>query len=331
MGSKRFPFFPLAVIGVVSLFIGILSLFVSPNGTADKFPTKPVQVVIPFPPGNTDNLLRPFVEKMGEFLGQPVSLVYKPGASGAVGARFVADGKPDGHTILGSPNIVVVDVPSNNKEVGYTWESFAPVTALVEGGALLAVQSSSPWKTLQELVEDSKKNPGTITYTIVAFGLERLVLEALNKEAGVKWTYIPSQGSGPAVTALLGGHVKLAATGTGPALAHIKSGTLRPLAVFGAERLKALPEVPTLKESGFNFSRSYSYGLLAPKGTPKEVVNALHAAAKKAAEKYDEQISTRLTTFGAEIKLLGPEEYAAYLKTDHDSFSEILKTIKKTP
>ncbi|MGA2957573.1 MAG: tripartite tricarboxylate transporter substrate-binding protein, partial [Thermodesulfobacteriota bacterium] len=130
-----------------------------------KFPTKPIQVIIPFQPGDTDNLLRPFVEKMPEYLGQPVTLVYKPGAAGAVGAGFVAASKPDGYLLVGSSQSSIVVVPITQKDVGYTWKSFAPVCCLVDASSLLVVQTSSPWKTLKDLVESAKQSPGKITYS----------------------------------------------------------------------------------------------------------------------------------------------------------------------
>ena len=143
----------------------------------------------------------------------------------------------------------------------------------------------------------------------------------------MKWNHIPFQGSGPAITALLGGHVDMASTAIAPAQSHIKAGTLRALAVFGDTRLKAYPDVPTLKELGYNVGSPVLYGISAPKGTPKEVVDAIYAAAKKAVDKYNEQIAATLTLFGAEIKLLGPQEYAAYLKTQNQLFSAAIKTL----
>ena len=313
----------------IAAAVGVLGLCAAPSVAADKFPTKPIQVIIPFQPGDTDNLLRPFIDKMGEFLGQPLSLVYKPGAAGAVGAGFVAASKPDGHLMVGTSHSSIVVVPLTTKEVGYTLESFAPVACLVESGSLLVVPASSPWKTMKDLVEDSKKSPGKISYTSSGtFGVNHLIPEAFTKEAGIKWTHIPSQGSGPAITAVLGGHVNLASTAIAPALPHIQAGTLRPLAAYGVRRIKAFPDVPTLTELGYSVASPSYYGILAPKGTPKEVVNAIYAAAKKSVEKYNEQISARLAPFGVEIKLLGPEEYAAYLKSQNELFAGVLKTLK---
>ena len=198
MQIKQWLTFPAAAAALVS------ALAAAP-AAADTFPTKRIQLVIPFAPGDTDSMLRPFAEKMGEFLGQPVVLNYKPGAGGGVGAGFVATSKPDGYTLVGSSPGSIVVVPLANKEVRYTPDSFTPVAALVEGGLMLVVASSSPWHNVKELVEHSKKNPGTITYTSSgAMGITHLLAEIFSKEAGVKWSHIPYQGSAPGDHGLAG-------------------------------------------------------------------------------------------------------------------------------
>lgn len=295
-----------------------------------KFPTKPIQVIIPFQPGDTDNLLRPFVEKMHEYLGQPLNLVYKPGAAGSVGAGFVAAAKPDGYTLVGSSQSSIVIVPLTHKEVGYTWESFAPVSCLVDVAALLAVQSTAPWKDLKELVEEARKSPGNITYSSSGtYGITHLIVEAFSREAGINFNYIPSQGSGPTVTAVLGGHVHAASTALAPALPHIKAGTLRPIAVYSSKRMKALPNVPTLLELGYSISAPGIYGLLAPKETPKEVIETIHLAAKRVVEDHRAFIIERLDRLGAQIGFAGPEEYKSWLKNQHNIFDKVLKDLKK--
>lgn len=304
-----------------------LALAVTP-ARAQKFPDHAIQLVIPFAPGDTDAMLRPFADKMGEFLGQPVVLNYKPGAGGGVGAGFVATSKPDGYTLVGtSPGSIVV-VPLANKDIKYTPESFTPIASLAEGGLMLVVQSSSPWKNMKELVEHSKKNPGQITFSSSgAMGITHLLAEIFAKEAAVQWRHIPYQGSGPAITALLGGHVAMSATAIAPAQSHIKAGTLRPMAVFGDARLKAFPDVPTIKELGYNVGSPTLYGMSAPRGTPREVVDALHAAARKVYEKYGSEIAASLAVLGAEPRLLGPDEYAAYLKNQNQLFTAGIKAI----
>ena len=308
--------------------IGALAVAGAQIAAAETFPSKPIQLVIPFAPGDTDAMLRPFADKMGEFLGQPVVLNYKPGAGGGVGAGSVAASKADGYTLVGSSPGSIVVVPLANKDVKYTPDSFTPIASLAEGGLMLVVNSSAPWKTMKELVEHSKKNPDQVTFSSSgAMGITHLLAEIFAKEAGVQWRHIPYQGSGPAITALLGGHVSMSATAIAPAQAHMKAGTLRPMAVFGNTRLKAFPDVPTLKELGYNVGSPTLYGISAPKGTPREVVDALFSAAKKVNEKYGDSIASSLALLGAETRLLGPDEYAAYLKTQNQLFTAGIKTI----
>ena len=298
---------------------------------ADDFPVKPVQVVIPFAPGDTDNMLRPFIDKMGEFLGQPVVMVYKPGAGGGIGAGQVASSKPDGYTLVGTSQGSIVVVPTFNKDIKYSTDSFTPIASLSEGGFMLLVSASSPWKNLQDLIDYSKQNPGKINYTTSgAMGVTHLLAEIFADEANVKWTHIPEKGSGPAITALLGGHVEMASSAVAPALAHIRNGTLRPLATFGEVRLKAFPDVPTFKELGFKIASPGYYGILAPKDTPPEIVKAIYQSASKAVEKYNVQISENLGTLGAQIQLLGPKEYTDYLNSQRVLFSNAQKNLKLT-
>ena len=307
---------------------GALALAAWPARAADNFPSKPIQLVIPFAPGDTDNMLRAFVEKMGEFLGQPVVMNYKPGAGGGVGAGFVANSKPDGYTWVGTTPGSIVVVPLANKDVKYTPESFMPIASMSEGGMMLVINASSPWKNLKELVDYSKKNPDTITFSSSgALGITHLLAEIFANEAAVKWRHIPYQGSGPAITALLGNHVTMATTAIAPASAHITAGTLRPMAIFGDKRLKAFPDVPTLKELGYSVGSPALYGISAPKGTPREVVDVIFAAAKKVNEKYGDSIAANLSLLGAETRLLGPDEYAAYLQSQKKLFSAGIKAI----
>ncbi|MBC7733828.1 MAG: tripartite tricarboxylate transporter substrate binding protein, partial [Bacteriovorax sp.] len=270
---------------------------IAPSALAqDKFPVRPIQLVIPFAPGDTDNMLRPITDKMGEFLNQPLVMNYKPGAGGGVGAGQVATSKADGYTLVGtSPGSIVV-VPLANKDIHYTTDSFTPIAALSEGVMMLVVPATSPWKSVKDVVDYSKKNPGKVTFSSSgSMGITHLLAEIFTKDAGVRWNHIPYPGSAPAITAVLGGHVDMASTAIGPAQPHIKAGSLRPLAVFGDTRVKAYPEVPTLKELGYKVGSPTLYGISAPKGTPREVVDALYAAVKKAADKYNEQISTSLS------------------------------------
>src|SRR5690606_25709208 len=239
----------------ISVFVAAAITSVAAMGAqaSTSYPNKQLQVVIPFQPGDTDNMLRPFLDRMHEFLGQHVVLNYPPGAGGGIGAGAVAAATPDGYTLVGtSPGSIVV-VPLANKDIKYSPDDFAPVASLAAGGLMLVAPTNSKFKSLNDLIEASKAAPDTITFTSSgAMGITHLLAEAFTDTAGVQWRHIPYQGSAPAITALLGGHVDLASTAIAPAQAHIQAGTLTPLAVFGEERLKAYPDVPTLKELGYD-------------------------------------------------------------------------------
>jgi tripartite-type tricarboxylate transporter receptor subunit TctC len=294
-----------------------------------KFPTKPINVIIPFQPGDTDNNLRPFTDKMAQYLGQPVNFVYKPGASGAVGAGFVAAAEPDGYTLVGSQQSSLVLVPLTQKGLNYSLKNFSPVCGLAGGYNIIAVQTGARWKNIQELIAEAKKNPGKISYVSGsgALGITTLIAEAFFKEAGVKLNLIPAQGSGPAVTAILGGHTDAVSSQITPAFPHIQAGTLRALAVSTEKRVPALPDTPTAMELGYKVSVPSLYGLLAPKGTPKEVVDMIASAAKKAAEEHRGAIEASLSKAGMQVSYTGPEGFAQFLKSQDDYWTKTIKTL----
>ncbi|OAE62917.1 ABC transporter substrate-binding protein [Achromobacter insolitus] len=294
------------------------------------FPARPVQLIIPFAPGDTDQMLRPITEKMGQYLGQPIVMNYKPGAGGGIGAAYTASAAPDGYTIVGSSPGALVVVPLANKEIKYTTESFAPVAAISLGGMMIVASGKSKYKTLADVVTDAKARPDAISYgTSGAMGISHLLGETFASEAKVKLRHIPFQGSTPAVTALLGGHTDIAVSAVGPAQAHIQSGGLRPLAVFSSKRLAAYPDVPTLRELGYDVGSPTIYGLMAPKGTPPQVVDALYQAARKVVAEQGGEVSKSLGSIGAEVSVLSPQEYGAYLQEQRALFSKAIGLIRE--
>lgn len=311
------------------MLFGLMLSLPGESSAQKKFPTKPISVIIPFQPGDTDNNLRPFTDKMGQYLGQPLNFVYKPGASGAVGAAFVAAADPDGHTLIGSQQSCLVLVPLTQKGLTYSLKNFVPICGLAGGYNVIAVQAGARWKNIQELLAEAKKNPGKISYVSGsgALGITTLIAEAFFKEAGVKLNLIPAQGSGPAVTAILGGHTDAVSSQITPAFPHIQAGTLRPLVVSTEKRVPALPDVPTALELGYKVRVPSLYGLLAPKGTPKEVVEAIALAAKKAAEEHKAGIEASLSKAGMQISYTGPEGFAQFLKSQDDYWTNTIKTL----
>ncbi len=295
-----------------------------------KYPAKPINVIIPFQPGDTDNNLRPFTEKMAPYLGQPMSFVYKPGASGAVGAGFVASANPDGYTLVGSSQSSITIVPHTQKGPEYNWQSFAPICGLAEGPIVLAVQHQARWKNIKELLAEAKQNPDKINWSSGsgALGSTTLVAQVFFKEAGVKLNLIPAQGSGPAVTAILGGHVDLVSSAITPAFPHIKAGTLQPLIIFSDKRVRSLPDVPCAVELGYTVNASFLYGLLAPKGTPKGMIEIISSAAKKVIETQGPAIESQLGKIGMQVGFKGPEEYTQFLKIQDEFWTHVTRQME---
>ncbi|MPT38515.1 MAG: tripartite tricarboxylate transporter substrate binding protein [Achromobacter sp.] len=294
------------------------------------YPAKPVQLVIPFSPGDTDQMLRPITEKMGQYLGQPIVMNYKPGAGGGIGAAYTASAAPDGYTIVGSSPGALVVVPLANKEIKYTTDSFAPVAAISLGGMMIVASGKSKYKTLADVVADAKARPDGISYgTSGAMGISHLLGETFASEARIQLRHIPFQGSAPAVTALLGGHTDIAVSAVGPAQAHIQSGGLRPLAIFSSKRLAAYPDVPTLRELGYDVGSPTIYGLMAPKDTPPQVIDTLYQAARKVVAEQGDEVNKILGTIGAEISVLSPQEYGTYLQEQRALFSKAIGLIRE--
>ncbi|WP_144635677.1 tripartite tricarboxylate transporter substrate binding protein [Bordetella genomosp. 13] len=294
------------------------------------FPDKPVQLVIPFAPGDTDQMLRPVTERMGQYLGQPIVMNYKPGAGGGIGAAYTAGAAPDGYTIVGSSPGSLVVVPLANKEIKYTTDSFAPVAGISLGGMMIIAPAKSRYRTLADVVADAKARPDGIAYgTSGAMGISHLLGETFAHEAKVQLRHIPFQGSTPAVTALLGGHTDIAVSAVGPAQAHIQSGALRALAVFSDKRLAVYPEVPTLRELGYEVGSPTIYGLMAPRNTPPQVVDRLYQAARKVVAEHGDEVGKTLGGIGAEISVLGPKEYGTYLQQQRALFSKAIGYIRE--
>ncbi len=317
-------------IGMGVVLFSLMVLAVGAGFAAEKkFPTRPINVIIPFQPGDTDNNLRPFTDKMAQYLGQPLNFIYKPGASGSVGAQFVRTSDPDGYTLVGTQQSCLVIVPLTTKGVSYTWKDFAPVCGLAGGYNVIAVQTKSRWKNIQELLAEAKQNPGKISYSSGsgALGITTLIAEAFFKEAGVKLNLIPAQGSGPAVVAILGGHTDATSSQVTPAFPHIQAGTLRALVVSTEKRVPTLPDVPTCKELGYDVVVPSLYGLLAPKGTPKEVVETIAQAAKKAAEEHKTAIEASLSKSGMLIQYRGPEQWSEFLKWQSDYWTKTVPAL----
>jgi tripartite-type tricarboxylate transporter receptor subunit TctC len=316
------------------VFISILVLLMGgavPESWAarDTYPNKPIQIIICYQPGDTDMNLRPFTEKMAEYLGQPISFVYKPGGGGALGASFVVKAKPDGYTLIGTSPGPVLLSPISKEDLDYTLEDFVPIARLATHPIGISVKADSPWKTVNDLVEAAKQSPGKLTFASTGtYGSGHLPVEMFIQTAKIKMTHVPCPGSAPAITALLGGHVNVASTAMSPLTPHLNSGTLRLLAIFDKNRSAHFPNTPTFSELGFPVVFPYWYGLMAPKGTSKEIAGKVFSAAQKAATEQKKFIEDRLKQLGSDLALASGEEWAKENREMSEVFKKIIKDIQ---
>jgi tripartite-type tricarboxylate transporter receptor subunit TctC len=271
---------------VLALALAVLLPGVAP--AQEAYPSRPITIVAPFPPGGVADLTaRPVAASMEKVLKNPVAVVNKTGAAGAVGMQFVATSKPDGYTLLLALSSISIIPEADrifDRQPAYTVDQFAPIALISADPTILVVRAESPWKTAREFIEDAKKRPGQISYSSSGiYGTLHMAMELLSHAAGIKLRHVPHAGAGPALTAILGGHVDALASGPAVVLPQIKAGKLRALAGWGDTRVAALPEVPTFKELGYPEAEFYIWaGLFAPRGTPEPVLAKLREATRAA-------------------------------------------------
>lgn len=280
---------------VVSLRVATLTAIpLAPMAHAQStYPNRPIELILPAGPGGTtDTAVRMLADKWRETLGQPVIVVNKPGAGGAVGAEAVAKAAPDGYTLLGAFDSITVALPIVNK-VTYGFDSFSYLNGFGVGAIFFAVRSDSPWKTMKDFIAAAKKAEKPMTYASYGYGvITHFTAERLWEIGDVKLQYVTYRSSPEAAVALLGGHVDMAVTaGTGGVA---DNPNIRILGVAGAKRRPDLPDVPTLMEQGYDVSLEYISGILAPAGLPPDVSEKLLRAIQHTNEKYGDQLKRDL-------------------------------------
>lgn len=299
---------------------GAASLAASRAFAQEAFPTHPIAIVNAFPPGGINDIVtRPLATLMEPIVKQPVVVETKAGAAGQVGAQVVAVAKPDGYTLL-SHNTGISGYAEVDKLFGRpaktTRADFIPLARLIADPVLVLVNDQQPYKTLKELIDDAKAHPDKLVFSSGGlYGASHLPLAYLEKATGpLKLRHLPTNGGGPAITAILGNNAQVTTQSVSATLPHIKSGKLRPLAVFSATRSKVLPDVPTLKELGYDVEYYLWVGIFAPKGTPTPVVATLRAAIDKAV--HSEQFTTTLTNAGQELAYLDGPDFQKFWDID---------------
>jgi tripartite-type tricarboxylate transporter receptor subunit TctC len=296
---------------------------------ADDYPTRPITLIVPFPPGGSTTVMaRNVADKMTATLGQPVVVENRGGAGGTIGTRSVARAAPDGYTILLSYTATMAIAPSLNVNAGYDpRKDFVPIGMIGFAPNVLVVHPSLPVHSVAELIAYAKAAPAPIQYGSPGVGtVNHLAGEYLASETGVKLQHVPYKGNGPAMGDLVGGHIPMMFVPIPVALGNVKAGTLRGLAITTAKRSGLLPDLPTLAESGVpGFDVALRYGLMAPTGTPPAVIARLNRELNAALATED--VKQRLATEGAEALPGTPEAYAADVDADEKRWSGLVKKL----
>ena len=283
--------------------------------SAPAYPEKPIKIVVGFPAGGPlDQHARLLVDKLQSVLGQPIIVDYKPGAGGGVGAEIVAKSPADGYTLmLANTGVMVINGALYSKLPYNTLRDFVPIARTAQQPLALLVNNAVPAKTLPEFIAYTRKNPGKINYGSAGNGgISHIVPEMFKTATGLFMVHIPYRGSAPAFTDLIGGQVQFMAESIPQAANYHKQGKVRALAVTSKERNPALPDIPTVIESGIKgFDVVGFYGFLAPTGTPKDVVAKLSDAFKQVLANPD--VRSRMVTQGADPAFMGSEEFGQFL------------------
>jgi tripartite-type tricarboxylate transporter receptor subunit TctC len=298
----------------------------------DAYPSRPVTVVNPFPPGGAvDVVARPLAVVMEPILKQPLVIETKAGAAGQVGGQFAANAKPDGYTLL--MHIVSISGFAEvdklfGRPVKFTRDDFIPIARFIADPMVLVVNDSQPYKTLKEFVDDAKKRPNQLIFSSSGlYGALHLPTALFMKAAGIQMKHLPTAGGGPALTAILGNNSQVLVSSIAASNAQMKAGKLRPLACFGAQRAPALPEVPTMKELGYDVEFYLWVGLFAPKGTPAAVISTLREASKKAVA--TDQFRNAMKNLGQDVAYLDQPEFKAFWDADARRVEDAVRQIGK--
>jgi tripartite-type tricarboxylate transporter receptor subunit TctC len=285
----------------------------------DSYPSHAITFVNPFPPGGAaDVVARPLTAVLEPIIKQPCVIETKAGAAGQVGGQFAAHAKPDGYTLL----IHIVSISGFaevdklfGRQPKFTRADFIPIARLTAGPMALLVNDQQPYKTLKELVDDAKKNPDKLIFSSSGlYGALHLPTALFMKAADIKMKHLPTNGGGPALTALLGNNSQVLVSSIAAGMGQIKAGKLRALAAFGTQRASSLPAVPTMKELGYDVEFSLWVGVFAPKGTPDAVIAKLRDGIKQAAA--TQQFHTAIKNVGDEVAYLDQPEFRKFWDED---------------
>jgi tripartite-type tricarboxylate transporter receptor subunit TctC len=301
-------------------------------GAQDAYPSRPITMIVPFPPGGVADIVgRPLAATMEKTLRQPVVVVNRTGAGGAVGMAAAAKSAPDGYTILmglSSISIFPVSDRINGKTPAYELKEFAPIALVTADPTVLVVRTDSPYKTLKEFVDAARAKPGKINYSSSGvYGTLHVAMEIFANAAGIQLFHVPYGGGGPAVTALLGGQVEALASGPAAAIGQIRGGKMRALASWSSERLALLPEIPTFKELGYDAEFYIWSGVFVPAATPAPVVSRIREAVRDAANSAE--FRSAMEKVSTPVSYLDAPEFQKYWDRDAARLKLALEKIGK--
>jgi tripartite-type tricarboxylate transporter receptor subunit TctC len=310
---------------LISLIAAVVA--VPAAAAAQTYPSKPITLIVPYAAGGgNDVMARAAADKMSKTLGQQIVIENRGGAGGSIATRQIAKAEPDGYTLgLGGTGTLAIN-PTLYGNVGYDpRKDFTPVGLIATSALVVCVHSSLPVRSIADLIELAKKDPGKLNYASAGTGSGiHLASEYFATVAGIKLTHIPYKGSGPALTDLVGGHVAMYFSSLPPAVGLLKEGKVRALAVTSAKRSPIFPDLPTVAEAALpGYEAVLHYGIVAPAGTPRPIIEKLSAALRAAV--MSEELKERLAKDGAEPLPSTPEEYAADIDREESKWSTIVK------
>jgi tripartite-type tricarboxylate transporter receptor subunit TctC len=311
----------------------LLGLCAQMSALAADYPSRPVRLVVGYPPGGaTDIIARLLQNELAPLLGQTVIVENRPGANGAIANRAVATAEPDGHTLLvGNPGPLVINpllAPDEGVDPATTLE---PVSQVTDGPLLILVRADSPIRTVGDIVDRARQNPGTLSFGSPGNGSPmQIVGEALQAATGTKMVHVPYRGSGPALVDLLGGTLDFLPDSRSSSRPHVRAGKLRAIAVTGLERLPEMPDVPTVAESGFpGFNVTTWLGILAPAGTPDSVIDTLHVALADVLGRP--AVRQQIEELGATATGTTPSAFQDLLTIERETFGKLLRSAGLAP
>jgi len=313
-----------ALVGSSAVLLLLLSTGMVAWGQ-EAFPSRPIQITVPYPPGGTSDLTARFLSpRLAEILKQSVVVVNKPGGAGALGIQSVATAKPDGYAVLTSPPAIVI-TPLISQKPGFSLRDFAPLSLAVSTPNVITVKADAPFKTFEELVESARKNPGKLNYSSAGPGTTpHFVGELFKLETKTNLTHVPMGGEAPAVAGLLGGHVDVSFVSIGAVQKHLQAGTLRALATTYQKRLRDWPDVPTTREKGYPGILAVAWhGYFVPAKTPPEVAKKLEMALETALK--DKDVIVQIEKTGMLVENLNAQEAARFLKEEEERWTRVAK------